>query len=72
MSSLTITPSAPYTIITFPFLFGVMFGDIGHGVIMALFAAWMVLNEKKLGSKRIDNEVRWAPGGGETGGGDSH
>ncbi|XP_043216590.1 V-type proton ATPase 116 kDa subunit a1-like isoform X2 [Amphibalanus amphitrite] len=48
---------APYTVITFPFLFGVMFGDLGHGCIMALFALWMVLNERKLGAKRIDNEI---------------
>ncbi|PXF47868.1 V-type proton ATPase subunit a3 [Gracilariopsis chorda] len=39
---------APYTIITFPFLFAVMFGDIGHGILMALFAAYMVRNEVRL------------------------
>ncbi|CAN8067741.1 unnamed protein product [Agarophyton chilense] len=39
---------APYTIITFPFLFAVMFGDIGHGILMALFAAYMVKNENRL------------------------
>ena len=41
-----------------------MFGDIGHGFIMAVFALWMVLNERKLGSKRIDNEVRAGRRGG--------
>uniref|UniRef100_A0A1B6H9J3 V-type proton ATPase subunit a n=1 Tax=Homalodisca liturata TaxID=320908 RepID=A0A1B6H9J3_9HEMI len=48
---------APYTIITFPFLFAVMFGDFGHGLLMALFAAWMVLKEKPLAAKKSDNEI---------------
>jgi vacuolar-type H+-ATPase subunit I/STV1 len=49
--------SAPYTIITFPFLFAVMFGDLGHGMIMAIFGAWMVLREKPLAAKKSDSEV---------------
>jgi V-type H+-transporting ATPase subunit a len=48
---------APYTIITFPFLFAVMFGDLGHGTIMALFGLWMVLKEKPLAAKKNDNEI---------------
>lgn len=48
---------APYTIITFPFLFAVMFGDMGHGILMTCFAAWMVLREKPLIAKKIDNEI---------------
>uniref|UniRef100_A0A8B9JSI6 V-type proton ATPase subunit a n=1 Tax=Astyanax mexicanus TaxID=7994 RepID=A0A8B9JSI6_ASTMX len=48
---------APYTIITFPFLFAVMFGDLGHGLVMTLFALWMVLTEKSHKRKHSGNEI---------------
>ncbi|XP_063145093.1 V-type proton ATPase 116 kDa subunit a 3 isoform X1 [Candoia aspera] len=48
---------APYTIITFPFLFAVMFGDVGHGLLMFLFALWMVLFENRPGMKKVENEI---------------
>lgn len=48
---------ALYTIVTFPFLFSVMFGDLGHGIIITLFAAWMVLWEKSLEAKKSNNEI---------------
>ena len=50
--------TAPYTIITFPFLFGVMFGDAGHGVIMLAAALFMVLKEKSIMKNGIKGEVR--------------
>ncbi|XP_053946139.1 V-type proton ATPase 116 kDa subunit a 1 isoform X3 [Anastrepha ludens] len=48
---------APYTIITFPFLFAVMFGDLGHGSIMALFGLWMIRKEKGLAAQKTTNEI---------------
>ena len=35
---------ALFTIITFPFLFGVMFGDIGHGLLILMFALFLINN----------------------------
>ena len=48
---------APFTCITFPFLFALMFGDAGHGFIMLLFALFMVLRENQLKTKGKDNEL---------------
>ncbi|XP_074835093.1 V-type proton ATPase 116 kDa subunit a 1 isoform X2 [Carettochelys insculpta] len=48
---------APYTIITFPFLFAVMFGDLGHGILMTLIAVWMVVRESRILSQKNDNEM---------------
>ncbi|KAI5641381.1 hypothetical protein NE865_06419 [Phthorimaea operculella] len=46
-----------YTIITFPFLFAVMFGDAGHGLLMLSFSVWMLYNEKKFMAQRSTNEI---------------
>jgi vacuolar-type H+-ATPase subunit I/STV1 len=47
---------AVFTVITFPFLFGVMFGDIGHGFMMTMAAALLCIFEGKL-SKYANDEM---------------
>jgi V-type H+-transporting ATPase subunit a len=50
-----VNPSV-FTLITFPFLFGVMFGDVGHGTIMLIFSSFLIYKEKTFLQMRL-NEV---------------
>lgn len=48
-----VNPGLP-TIVTFPFLFAVMFGDLGHGLILTLAACAMIAYEKRLSRRKLD------------------
>ena len=48
---------APFTIISFPFLFAIMFGDAGHGMLMTMLALILVVREKYFISKKIRDEI---------------
>ncbi|KAG1799472.1 V-type ATPase, V0 complex, 116kDa subunit family [Suillus plorans] len=43
-----------FAIVTFPFLFAVMFGDIGHGLIIFFAALYMIYQEKKWARQELD------------------
>ena len=48
---------APYAVITFPFLFAMMFGDACHGFLMTLFAIWLITYEDNFMLRKSKNEV---------------
>ncbi|XP_010253515.1 PREDICTED: V-type proton ATPase subunit a1-like [Nelumbo nucifera] len=54
---------AVYTVITFPFLFAVMFGDWGHGICLLLGAIILIARENKLGSQKLGSFMEMAFGG---------
>jgi hypothetical protein len=57
---------AVFTIATFPFLFAVMFGDVGHGSMMLLLTIWLVANERKLGGQDLGDMFDMIFGGART------
>jgi V-type H+-transporting ATPase subunit a len=46
-----------FTIISFPFLFAIMFGDVGHGFLMVLGAAYLIYNEEKMKKQKNMSEM---------------
>ena len=49
--------------IMFPFLFGIMFGDFGHGALLAMFGYWLITMEKKWEGKQLNDMVQMCYGG---------
>lgn len=49
-----------YTIITFPFLFAVMFGDWGHGLCLLIATSVLIFREKKLGRQKLGDIMEMA------------
>ncbi|KAG4160538.1 hypothetical protein ERO13_D01G003900v2 [Gossypium hirsutum] len=52
-----------YTIVTFPFLFAVMFGDWGHGICLLLATLFFIIREKKLSSQKLGDITEMTFGG---------
>ena len=48
---------AVLSIMTFPFLFAIMFGDWGHATLMLLFAGYLIWKEKELGKQNLGDMV---------------
>jgi V-type H+-transporting ATPase subunit a len=45
---------AVFSMVTFPFLFAVMFGDVGHGFILLAFAIFLLIKEKQFMSQQLN------------------
>ncbi|KAH9700859.1 V-type proton ATPase subunit a1 [Citrus sinensis] len=54
---------AVYAVITFPFLFAVMFGDWGHGICLLLGALVLIAQERKLSNQKLGSFMEMLFGG---------
>ncbi|EPS59200.1 hypothetical protein M569_15610, partial [Genlisea aurea] len=52
-----------FTIVTFPFLFAVMFGDWGHGICILLATLFLIIREKKYLSQKLGDIMEMTFGG---------
>jgi V-type H+-transporting ATPase subunit a len=49
-----------YMVVTFPFIFAVMFGDFGHGALITMVATVLIYWETKLGSTKLEEIIEMA------------
>ncbi|XP_021717099.1 V-type proton ATPase subunit a1-like isoform X2 [Chenopodium quinoa] len=54
---------AVYTVVTFPFLFAVMFGDWGHGICLLMLALFLIAREGKLSLQKLGSFMEMLFGG---------
>ncbi|KAB2012798.1 hypothetical protein ES319_D09G115400v1 [Gossypium barbadense] len=54
---------AVYTVVTFPFLFAVMFGDWGHGICLLLGALVLIARESRLSTQKLGSFMEMLFGG---------
>ncbi|GJS92255.1 V-type proton ATPase subunit A3 [Tanacetum coccineum] len=52
-----------FTIVTFPFLFAVMFGDWGHGICILLASLFLISREKKYANQKLGDIMEMTFGG---------
>ncbi|KAJ4716584.1 V-type proton ATPase subunit a [Melia azedarach] len=52
-----------FTVVTFPFLFAVMFGDWGHGICLLLATLYFIIREKKLSGQKLGDITEMTFGG---------
>lgn len=43
---------AVFNIVTFPFLFGMMFGDVAHGLVLFIFGLYILINNKSISQSK--------------------
>jgi len=49
--------------IMFPYLFGIMFGDLGHGLMLAMFGMYLISKEKEWGKAKLSDMIAMVYGG---------
>jgi len=50
---------AVFTIITFPWQFGIMFGDVGHGFLLLLLSLYLIYKEKDFEGTEMNEMLAW-------------